>query len=336
MLPRLFFLVAFLRVGFATFAQQPSAVQLLTTRDSVSLRGLSAPTDSVVWTSGSRGAVGRSLDGGRTWQWRQVPGYEARDFRDVEAFDANTALLMAVAEPARILKTTDGGQTWAVVFADSTKGMFLDAMHFRDDRHGIVVGDPIGGHFFVRGTDDGGNTWRVTYPALAAQPGEACFAASGTNVLLLANGSYQVVTGGKVSRLTGSHADQPLPLVQGAASSGAFSVAARGNKRVVVGGDYARAEEPRGTCALSADGGAIWTLPAGSPRGYRSCVIYLNGNELLSCGPSGVDRSRDGGRRWEPVSPEGFHAAARARKGRVVYLAGAGGRVARLVAAPGR
>jgi photosystem II stability/assembly factor-like uncharacterized protein len=183
--------------------------------------------------------VGRSLDGGRTWQWRQVPGYEARDFRDVEAFDANTALLMAVAEPACILKTTDGGGTWQVVFTDPAPGMFLDAMHFRDDRHGIVVGDPIEGNFFVRGTDDGGNTWKITYPALAVQPGEACFAASGTNVLLLANGTYQVVTGGKVSRLTGSQANQTLPLVQGAESTGAFSVAARGQKRVIVGGDFA-------------------------------------------------------------------------------------------------
>ncbi|MBD0254830.1 MAG: oxidoreductase, partial [Cytophagales bacterium] len=248
----------------------------------------------------------------------------------VESFDANSSLLMAVAEPACILKTTDGGRTWGVVFADSTKGMFLDAMHFRDDRHGIVVGDPIGGNFFVRRTDDGGNTWRVIYPALAAQPGEACFAASGSNVLLLADGNYQVVTGGKISRLTGSGAHQTLPLVQGAESTGAFSVAARGKKRVIVGGDFTKEKEPRGTCALSADGGTTWALPAEPPRGYRSCVIYLDGDALLSCGPSGVDRSRNGGRRWEPVSPEGFHVATRAKKGRVVYLAGAGGRVARL------
>ncbi len=330
MLPRHFFAFAFLLTSLYASAQQPSALKLLATRDSVSLRGLSAPTDSVVWASGSRGTVGRSLDGGRTWQWGQVPGYETRDFRDVEAFDANTALLMAVAEPACILKTTDGGQTWGVVFADSTKGMFLDAMHFRDARHGIVVGDPVGGNFFVRGTDDGGNTWRVSYPALPAQPGEACFAASGSNVLLLADGNYRLVTGGKVSRLTGSHSNQTLPLVQGAESTGAFSVAARGKHLVVTGGDFARETETRGTCALSADGGRTWTLPARPPRGYRSCVIYLGDNTLLSCGPSGVDRTRDGGRHWEPVAAEGFHVATRAGKGRTVYLAGSGGRVARL------
>jgi photosystem II stability/assembly factor-like uncharacterized protein len=284
----------------------------------------------VVWASGSQGTVGRSLDGGRTWQWQQVPGYEARDFRDVEAFDADTALLMAVAEPACILKTTDGGQTWRVVFADSTKGMFLDAMHFRDARHGIVVGDPVGGNFFVRGTDDGGNTWRVDYPPLAAHPGEACFAASGSNVLLLGDGSYRLVTGGKVSRLIGSSTNRTLPLVQGNESAGAFSVVTQGKKMVIVGGDYAKEKEIRGTCALSDDGGRTWTLPAEPPRGYRSCVIHLGDDTFLSCGPMGVDRSRDGGRRWELVSREGFHVATRARNGRAVYLAGSSGRIGKL------
>jgi len=208
--------------------------------------------------------------------------------------------------------------------------MFLDAMHFRDARHGIVVGDPVGGNFFVRGTDDGGNTWRVQYPALAAQPGEACFAASGSNVLLLPDGTYRVVTGGKVSRLAGGNATQPLPLVQGAESTGAFSLAARGKKMVVTGGDFAREKETLGTCALSADNGKTWTQPAAPPGGYRSCVLYLDDNTLLSCGPSGVDRSRDGGHRWEPVSPQGFHVAARAKAGRTVYLAGSNGRVAKL------
>jgi photosystem II stability/assembly factor-like uncharacterized protein len=99
---------------------------------------------------------------------------------------------------------------------------------------------------------------------------------------------------------------------------------------VAVGGDFAKEKETRGTCALSADSGRTWTLPVEPPRGYRSCVIYLDDNTLLCCGPSGVDRSRDGGRRWDPVSPEGFHVAARARNGRVVYLAGSNGRIGKL------
>ena len=46
---------------------------------------------------------------GRHWEWLPVKGFEKRDFRDIEAFDKNTAVIMAISEPAQILKTTDGG-----------------------------------------------------------------------------------------------------------------------------------------------------------------------------------------------------------------------------------
>ena len=52
---------------------------------------------------------------------------------------------MAISEPGQILKTTDGGLNWKIVFTDSAKGMFLDAMDFYNNKNGMVVGDPVGG-----------------------------------------------------------------------------------------------------------------------------------------------------------------------------------------------
>ena len=78
-----------------------------------------------------------------------VNGFEKSDFRDIEAFDGNTALIMAVGEPAYILKTNDGGENWKVVYENKTKGMFLDAMDFANNREGIVIGDPINGKIFI-------------------------------------------------------------------------------------------------------------------------------------------------------------------------------------------
>jgi hypothetical protein len=40
----------------------------------------------------------------------KVPGYEKMDFRDIEAFDSNTAIIMGITLPAVLLKTKDGGK----------------------------------------------------------------------------------------------------------------------------------------------------------------------------------------------------------------------------------
>lgn len=55
------------------------------------LRGVAAVSANVVWASGTHGTYLRTLDGGATWTPAQVPGAEALDFRDVEAFSADEA-----------------------------------------------------------------------------------------------------------------------------------------------------------------------------------------------------------------------------------------------------
>src|SRR5688500_789082 len=99
----------FLLVTCLTITGSAQTVKLLNSGSKASLRGLSVVNDDVVWVSGSGGAVGRSIDGGETFTWTTVRGYEKIDFRDIEAFDKNTAIIMGIADPAYILKTTDGG-----------------------------------------------------------------------------------------------------------------------------------------------------------------------------------------------------------------------------------
>ena len=55
-----------------------------------SLRGISAANPQVAWASGAKGTFLRTVDGGTTWQAGAVPGAEQLDFRDVQAFDAQT------------------------------------------------------------------------------------------------------------------------------------------------------------------------------------------------------------------------------------------------------
>jgi hypothetical protein len=320
-----------LSIHITTNAQQ---IKILTTGNNSSLRGLSVVNNQTVWVSGSNGTVGLSIDGGSTFQWITVKGYEKRDFRDIEAFDAKTAIIMGIDTPAIILKTTDGGKSWKKVFEDKRTGMFLDAMEFWNELSGIVIGDPVDGKIFIARTFDGGNTWRglpdTYYPI--AEKGEALFASSGTNVRKLAKDEAVFVTGGMRSRLFMRDQKINLPIVQGKETTGANSIAVWDKKNfIIVGGDFTNATSTEKNCAISKNAGKSFIVPVTPPLGYRSCVEYISKKVIVTCGITGVDLSDDGGMNWRIVSAEGFHVVRKAIKGKAVFFAGSKGRVARLL-----
>lgn len=335
------FLICFLCWAFTLCAQkQLPQVQLLTQGTKTSLRGLSVVNDRVVWVSGSNGTVGRSTDGGNTFKWFIVKGFEKADFRDIEAFDAATAIIMAISEPAYILKTIDGGTTWKVVYENKTTGMFLDAMEFWNDRSGIVIGDPVNGRFFIARTFDGGNTWNEipdNYKPKAAT-GEALFASSGTNIQALDKDEAVFVTGGLQSKIYIRDTFYTLPVIQGKETTGANSIAVLdknkykgGTTLMVVGGDFTNASSTQQNCFYSSNRGLTWRAPKTPPTGYRSCVEYLSKKQLVTCGLNGVDYTFDGGKNWKSISKEGFHACGIAKAGDAVFLAGGNGKVGKLI-----
>jgi hypothetical protein len=309
-------------------------VKLLNSGSKASLRGLSVVNDKVVWVSGSGGSVGKSIDGGETWTWKTVKGFEKTDFRDIEAFDKNTAIIMGIADPAYILKTTDGGENWKVVFTDTTKGMFLDAMEFWNEQSGIVIGDPLGDKIFVARTFDGGENWRGIPAANipTAEKGEAFFASSGTNVRKLSKQEAVFVSGGLRARLFIRDKKIDLPIIQGKESTGANSMAVKNKKcLLVVGGDFNAKDDTTKNCVITLDGGTTFITPVVGPHGYRSCVEYLGKKNWISCGLNGVDYSTDEGQHWAWISKDSFHAVRKAKKGKAVYFSGGGGRIGKLI-----
>jgi photosystem II stability/assembly factor-like uncharacterized protein len=313
------------------------SIEILTSGAKTSLRGLSAIDDKIVWVSGSNGTVGKSLDGGITWEWMTVKGFEKTDFRDIEAFDEKTAVIMGISEPAHILKTFNGGESWKLVYSDSAKGIFLDAMEFFYDGRGVVIGDPIDGRMYIARTIDNGSNWQRTnaakLPSLA--DGEAFFASSGTNVRNLNYEESVIATSGKRSRLYLRGRLIDIPILQGGESTGANSLAVwnRGNKVdkiVVVGGDFSKDTIRKNNCFYSTNLGKSWTAPKEGPHGYRSCVEFIDKNTLIACGTSGVDISTDGAQNWLLISTKSFHVCRKAKAGAAVFLAGGNGTIARL------
>jgi photosystem II stability/assembly factor-like uncharacterized protein len=312
----------------------------------VRFRGVSAVSQSVAWASGEKGTYARTTDGGATWQASTVAGASELDFRDVDAFDADTAYLLAIGsgEKSRIYKTEDGGAHWTLQFKNSKPTAFFDAMAFWDRRHGIAVSDPVDGRFLIIRTSDGGRTWQEMPvenmpPALQ---GEGAFAASGTCITVLGQHNVWFGTGGpegaRVFRSTDGGRTWKVTatrIISGKAA-GIFSITF-GDARhgVVVGGDYTKEREARDNVAMTQDGGATWSLIKGpAPNGYRSCVTYVRGTvgpTLIAVGPSGSDYSLDGGNSWTSIGADGYHTASFAGPINAGWAAGEGGSIAKYV-----
>jgi hypothetical protein len=313
---------------------QAQTVELLNSGTKISIRGLSVVNNNIVWISGSEGTIGKSTDGGTNWQWIEVKGFEQTDFRDIEAFDDKTAVIMGVAEPAYILRTIDGGVTWNTVYENKAKGMFLDAMEFWNDKEGMVIGDPLDNHFFMARTFDGGKTWQ-DIPAQncpVADSGEACFASSGTNIRKLDKKEFVFISGGLKSSLFIGNKKIDLPILQGKNSTGANSVGVKNSRNmIVVGGDFTTRDSTTQNCCITTDGGKTFSIPVTPPHGYRSCVEHIEKTNWISCGLNGVDLSTDEGKTWNWISKTSFNVCRKAKKGNAVFFAGGGGRIGKLV-----
>jgi len=310
------------------------------------LRGVSAVSRRVAWVSGAEGTYARTADGGRTWRVGRVPGAAALDFRDVDAFDADTAYLLAIGEGerSRIYKTNDGGRNWTLQFQNRRAAAFFDCMAFWDRLRGLAMSDPVEGRFLVVRTEDGGRNWREVEPGgmPPALEGEGGFAASGTCVAVVGRDRAWFGTGGPKGPRVFRSADggsgwsaAPAPLAAGKAA-GVFSLSFWSPERgAAAGGDYTKEREADGNAALTFDGGRTWRAlgAAERPGGYRSAVAHVPGTRgpaLIAVGPSGSDFSADGGRSWRALGVEGFHAVSVAPRGDVAWAVGEGGRIARL------
>jgi photosystem II stability/assembly factor-like uncharacterized protein len=318
-------------ICFFSFSGFTQTIEILNTGFKSSLRGLSVLNDNLIWASGSGGMVGRSTDGGKTWEWNKVPGFEKREFRDIEAFDANTAIVIAIAEPGNILRTTDGGKTWKTVFTDTIKGVFMDAMDFADAKNGMVIGDPINGEVYLLTTKDGGESWnKYQGPPIKTSNGEAFFAASGTNIICHGKNKFTAVSGGMVSRLLQPGNAIELPMVKGKETTGAYSLAMYKDQAIVVGGNYTSDTSTEGNCVLfKMSQPAAFRKPVAPPHGYRSSVEFITGGQLICCGTSGVDVSNDLGMHWTLIAKDSYNVVKRSKSGRTVILAG-DGKIAKL------
>jgi photosystem II stability/assembly factor-like uncharacterized protein len=305
------------------------------------LRGLSAVSSTTAWASGSLGTVLRTTDRGATWQQVGPPGTQDLQFRDIEAFDADHAVILSIGpgSDSRIYVTADGGQTWALTFVNPDPNAFFDCTTFYDSRRGLALSDPPDGlHFRVIATDDGGLSWHVTGAQMPeALPGEFAFAASGQCITTDHGRRAWFGTGGaaqaRVFRSDDGGASwsvAPTPLNSGP-TAGIFALAFRGQQHgLAVGGDFLAETASPDNFARTADGGSSWNLLPAAPPEYRSGATWLDGHTALAVGPSGSDVSTDAGATWQRFDDGSLDTVDCARP-TACWASGANGRVAYLV-----
>jgi photosystem II stability/assembly factor-like uncharacterized protein len=225
------------------------------------LRGIYSVDGTVAWASGTEGTVLKTTDGGAHWQQCALPDTDADgitlDFRGVQAWDADTAIVMASGpgDASRLYKTSDGCASWDLLLKnpDSPDG-FFDSFWFNSVYgDGILLGDPVKDRFVVLQTDNGGEAWtQDTSSELATRGGSPrAFAASNSSIARTDQRYFPgFVTGGKSGAVfyqgwipSGSckslfhlkHSSPPdsqwsmsaIPLASGSDSSGAFSLGLR-------------------------------------------------------------------------------------------------------------
>jgi photosystem II stability/assembly factor-like uncharacterized protein len=327
--PLLYF--SFAATTLTSPALKAQTITLLHQSISSSIRGLSVVDDSVAWVSGSKGTVGITVNGGKTWAWPQVKGFEQMDFRDIEAFSNKEAIIMSSGTPAVILKTTDGGVNWLVTYQNNDKAYFLDAMEFNGHNNGIILGDPINGKFLILETFNGGKNWTPAKNTPTALPNEAAFAASGT-CLRKYKTDFIMVTGGSNARMIiltkrfkGRSHSWNIPILHGKSSQGAFSVAFGYKQGIIVGGDYlnpGRAD----SVAVYMDNASMH-ISLQQPTGYQSCVENIKENCYLSTGTPGSNLTTDGGKTWHKIDTVSYNVCRKAKHGKLILLAGDDGKI---------
>jgi hypothetical protein len=317
------------------------------------LRGIDSVDGRIAWASGTGGTVLRTTDGGTHWTRCATPDADKDgamlDFRGVQGWDAQTAIVMASGpgDKSRLYKTTDGCKTWELVLKNEDKEGFWDAVRLWTPTDGFLAGDPVDGHpFLTEFMSYNGIGLDNSLYGLNATKGTAAFAASNSSIALGpfrmkdgtarevwfaiggADGSrvihYQHFNGGEPERVSTSISE--VKVFPKSASSGIFSIDSdRNGHLTAVGGDYTKPNDSTGTAAWSSDGGQHWTASATPPHGYRSSVQWSESLKAwITVGTNGSDISRDEGKTWQPLDDGKWNALS------LPFVVGPGGRIARL------
>jgi photosystem II stability/assembly factor-like uncharacterized protein len=135
----------------------------------------------------SIGKIAAQTSGSNDWVW-QYPKPQGNNLRDIYVFNDDTAI--AVGDLSTIIKTTDGGNTWAVQ-SNVSPSQILYSVQFIDANNGWAAG----GNYLLK-TIDGGISWSQVNRDTAYAIFAVYFVDSDTGFVFGANGYLSRTTDG--------------------------------------------------------------------------------------------------------------------------------------------
>ncbi|MBW7674084.1 WD40/YVTN/BNR-like repeat-containing protein [Chryseobacterium chendengshani] len=298
---------------FGTFisAQNVKFETLLT--DKISIRALEI-SEGKVWYSGTDSKFGY-VDLKNLQNQKQIKLSEKKlQFRTL-AQDKNSFYTINIESPAQFFKIDKKSLKFNVVYQDTAKTAFYDALYFNKNKF-YAFSDPSGdlNLKLLQFNLNKGKFEIKNYSHLKMNVGEAAFAASNTNI----SGGLNYIwigTGGNSSRILRLNLKNDkleafdTPFVQGISSQGIYSIDFSDDKfGIAVGGDYTKQEANINNIATTNDGGETWQIQAsGKNAGYTTCVKIKpgsKGKEIISVGDQHISYSSDFGKTWKKISDE--------------------------------
>jgi hypothetical protein len=324
------FSILFLSAGLTAFSQQVESLQTILT-EKISIRALEL-YDHKVWYSGTDSKFG-FVDLKDYKNQKQIKLSDDKlQFRTL-AQDKTSFYAINIESPARFFKIDKKDLKSQVVFKDTAKTAFYDALHFVNDKLAYTFSDADKDHLLKMAVYKEGK-WNMFKNNVSLNDGEAAFAASNTNISSTKKYLW-IATGGKASRILRMNLkDEKIevfntPFVQGESSQGMYSIDFYDDYfGIAVGGDYTKQDANVNNIATTNDGGKTWQIQAsGENAGYATCVKIkpgTKGKEMIAVGDKHISYSLDFGKTWKKISDEKGFFVCQWIDGNRVVLAGNG------------
>lgn len=302
--------------------------------DKISIRAIEL-YDNKIWYSGTDSKFGY-VDIKNSQDQKQIKLSEDKlQFRTL-AQDKTSFYAVNIESPAYFFKIDKKKLTSEIIYTDTTKTAFYDALHFVNDDLAFSFSDTDESlklrllEIFPKKNSFKPSGFISRNGKLLMNEGEAAFAASNTNLASYKEYLWLGTGGGSARIFKFNLRSQYVEVfetgfIQNSESQGIYSIDFENEKfGIAVGGDYTKQEANIDNIATTQNGGESWNIQAsGNNAGYTTCVKIKpgsKGKEIISVGDQHISYSSDFGKTWTKISDEkGFYVCRWIDQSTVVF-----------------